>query len=112
MTCDSSSDPRIQPPVAAIEKIGPDLVLELPDLPAEGGLGDAQPPCCAPEVELLGHRDEVPQMSELHGVSYGTNGRALQPTRRGLPRKRRLGCPAARPAGSYLQRTAPRDLSS
>jgi hypothetical protein len=35
------------------------------DLLAEWRLGDAEPGCRAAEMELLGHRDEVPEMPYL-----------------------------------------------
>jgi len=46
------------------------LVLETPDLLAQRRLGYVELRRRSPEMELLGDREEVPQMTQLHA---GTN---------------------------------------
>ena len=42
-------------------------VLEVADLHAQGRLGDVKPSSGAPEVQLFGDSDEVPQDTQLEG---------------------------------------------
>jgi hypothetical protein len=51
---------------APIEERDANLRLELPDLLAERRLRGVQPGRGAGEVQLVGHRDEVPEMPEFH----------------------------------------------
>jgi hypothetical protein len=52
--------------MCALEELDAELDLELAHLLAHRRLGDVQPLGRAPEVKLLRHRDEVPQMPEFH----------------------------------------------
>jgi hypothetical protein len=52
---------------ASFEQSHSELLLEVPDLLAEGGLRHVQPLGCPPEMKLLRDRYEVPQVPELHG---------------------------------------------
>ena len=58
------------PTPAAVQQACADLFLELPDLLAQGRLGDPQPLGRAPEVELLGDRQEVADPPEVRGRKY------------------------------------------
>ena len=51
---------------APIEERDANRRFELPDLLAERRLGGVQPGRGAREVQLVGHRDEVPEMPEFH----------------------------------------------
>ena len=53
--------------VGAVEQPHAQLCLELADLLADGGLRHVQALGGAAEVQLLRDRDEVPQVSQLHG---------------------------------------------
>ena len=55
----------------AVEQLHAELGLELADLLADGGLRDVQALRRAPEVQLLGDSDEVPQVAEFHGRPFG-----------------------------------------
>ena len=52
----------------AREQRDPELGLQPPDLRGEPGLGDPQALGGAREASLLGDRDEVAQMTQLHGA--------------------------------------------
>jgi hypothetical protein len=74
---------RLHAPARAREELGPELVLQQPDLVAQRGLRHVQPLGRPAEVQLLGDGDEVAQVAELHrGASLaGTPRRAaVQPT--------------------------------
>jgi hypothetical protein len=60
---------------AAIEQLRSDQFFELTDLLAQRRLSRAQAGGGAREVELFGHRNEVPEMSEFHVLSLGTGVR-------------------------------------
>jgi hypothetical protein len=51
---------------ASLEECRADLALEVADLAAQRRLRDVQPLRRAPEVQLLGDRDEIPEMTQLH----------------------------------------------
>src|SRR5262249_21574601 len=53
-------------PVRAIEQADTDLVLELLDLLAERRARDVEPRGRAPEVQLVGDREGVAEVAELH----------------------------------------------
>jgi hypothetical protein len=55
----------------AVEERRPQLFLQLPDLRAERLLGEVQPRCGAGEVQLLRHRDERPQVTQLEARAHG-----------------------------------------
>lgn len=61
---------RGQPHAAAsaFEEGDADLVLQLADLAAEGGLGDTQATGGPGEVQFIGDADEVAQVPEFHGA--------------------------------------------
>ena len=47
------------------EQRAPDPPLQLPDVPAEGLLGNEQPRCRGREVQVLGDRDEIPEQPDV-----------------------------------------------
>jgi hypothetical protein len=49
----------------ALEQLDAQLGLQLPDLPAQRGLGDVQPLCGAREVAVLRDRDEVAETPQV-----------------------------------------------
>ena len=53
-----------------LEEPGPELILQLADALAEGGLRYLQAPSGASEAPLLGHRDEVGEVPEVHSTHY------------------------------------------
>jgi len=53
--------------LAADEEPYTELALERNDLLAQRGLHDSQPLRGSPEVQLLGHGNEITEMPELHG---------------------------------------------
>ena len=55
----------------AAEQLAAPRWLERADLAAQGGLGDVQPFGRAPEVQLLGDRDECAQVAELDRLGRG-----------------------------------------
>ena len=57
---------ELDTPAGPHEQRRPYKCLELPDLLAEGRLGDVQPARGPAEVQFLGDRDEVAQVPELH----------------------------------------------
>jgi hypothetical protein len=59
---------ELHAPARALEQRHAEGALELPDLLAQPGLGDVQPLGRAPEVQLLGHGDEVAQVTQLDAV--------------------------------------------
>src|SRR6478672_8840317 len=59
---------QLHPAWNALEQRHADLTLEVTDLPAQWRLRDPQALGGAAEVGLLGHRDEVAEMSELHAT--------------------------------------------
>ncbi|MDT7648582.1 MAG: hypothetical protein QOC75_5582 [Pseudonocardiales bacterium] len=63
-----------QPDVAgrAVEQLDAELALQPADLLADRGLNDGQPLGGPPEVQLLGHRDEVAQLPQLHALPRRT----------------------------------------
>ena len=73
----------------AFEERRADLALQVADLPAQRRLRDVESPRRAAEVQLLGDRDEVAKVAELHA-------RRRRWTRCG--RARRRGCRASRAA--------------
>ncbi|BDM74449.1 hypothetical protein HEK616_79360 (plasmid) [Streptomyces nigrescens] len=50
----------------AVEQLQAELAFQPPDLLADGGLDDVQPFGGPPEVQLLGNRQKVPDLSQLH----------------------------------------------
>jgi hypothetical protein len=50
-----------------VEQLDAELGLQAPDLRRQTRLGDPEPLGSAREAALLGDRDEVAQMAELHG---------------------------------------------
>jgi hypothetical protein len=59
---------ELDAPRGPVQKGFSDLGLEAADLLRKRRLSDMQPRRRAAEVSLLGHRDEIAQMSQLHGV--------------------------------------------
>jgi hypothetical protein len=53
-------------PLGAVEEPHAELLLELPNLLAHGRLRDVQALRGPAEVQLLGDRDEVPDVAKLH----------------------------------------------
>jgi hypothetical protein len=62
----------------AYEEARAQLVLETPDLAADGGLRDAKPPGRTTDVSLLGDRDEVFDLGEAHVASLHGRGAAAR----------------------------------
>ena len=59
---------QLDPARTAGQELGPDLVLQIPDLPAERGLRGVQPPRGRiRQAPLLGDGDELAQMPQFHG---------------------------------------------
>src|SRR5262245_13068249 len=56
-----------------VKQSGLQLLLEPPDLLAQGWLRDAESRGGAPEMELLGDGEEVPQVTQLHAGTHITN---------------------------------------
>ena len=54
------------------EELDTQLFFERAHLNAQRWLGDIQPLCCAPEVKLLGHGSEVPELPDIHHVCGGS----------------------------------------
>ena len=55
---------------AARQQLGPDLVLQIANLPAQRGLGGVEPALGGGrEAAFLGHGHEITQMPQLHGGS-------------------------------------------
>jgi hypothetical protein len=54
------------PPLGPAEQQKSQLLLEVFDLLAQGGLRYPNPGCGLPEVELLGDGDEVPEVAQFH----------------------------------------------
>jgi hypothetical protein len=52
------------------EKLDPDLVFEITDLFANGGLRYVQSAGCMTETLPFSHGDEISEMTELHGLFY------------------------------------------
>jgi len=50
-----------------LEELDAELALEAPDLRGQPGLRDPEPLGGAREAALLGDRDEIPQVTEVHG---------------------------------------------
>jgi len=50
----------------AVEELDAQLLLELAHLLADGRLRDVKPVGCTAEVQLLGDRHEVPEMTKFH----------------------------------------------
>jgi hypothetical protein len=50
----------------AVKQTDAELLLELTNLLADRRLGDIEAFGCAAEVQFLGYRDEVPEVTELH----------------------------------------------
>ena len=59
---------ELDPTIGTLEQASPQLLLQCLDLLAEGRLGDAQQLCGAAEVQFLGHRDEVAQVTQFHSA--------------------------------------------
>ena len=61
--------------LCAREQLGAECPFELADGAAERGLGDVQPRGGPPEVQLIGHGEEVADEAQLgsnsHGLSIG-----------------------------------------
>jgi hypothetical protein len=57
---------QAQRPAAAFQQLQAQLVLQLADLLAQRRLGDMQAQGGAAEIQLLGHRQEVAEMTQLH----------------------------------------------
>src|ERR1700738_1538103 len=51
---------------ATRQQLGPDLVFEVPDLSAEGGLRGMEGLGGRRPAAAVGHRDKIPQMSQIH----------------------------------------------
>jgi hypothetical protein len=58
---------ELDAPAVAEEELSADRALELQDLLRETRLSDVEAFCCSPEMKLLGHRDEVPELTEIYG---------------------------------------------
>jgi hypothetical protein len=65
---------QLHPAAIAFEEPDADLLLQLGDLTAQGGLGNVQALRCPAEVELLGDGDEVPELPKLdvHVPTFAT----------------------------------------
>jgi hypothetical protein len=50
----------------AAQKLDADGALELQDLLGQSGLGDVEAIRCSPEMKLLRHGDEVPELTEIY----------------------------------------------
>jgi hypothetical protein len=61
-------------PPRSVEQQDPELLLEQLDLPAEGRLRDLHPLRRPPEVTLLGDRNEIAQVAELHDTCRVSQG--------------------------------------
>jgi hypothetical protein len=57
---------ELDPSAIAAEELHTDGALELKDLLRETGLGDVEAFRRSPEVEFLGHDDEVPELTEIY----------------------------------------------
>ena len=86
---------------APIEERDANLRFELPDLLAERRLRGVQPGGGAREVQLVGHRHEVPQMPQFHPERLDGDGEESQP-----------GMPAVSRCTSYTGRDGPVLLKS
>lgn len=53
----------------SVEQRGPQFALQPADLLTHRGTADVQPVGSPPEMPLLGHRDEVLDLTQLHGES-------------------------------------------
>src|SRR6185436_19997079 len=60
-----------------LEQWTADLALQVEDLTAQGRLRDPQSLGRAPEVQLLGHRDEIAEMPKLHVRRRAASRRAI-----------------------------------
>ena len=56
----------------AHEQCNPELVLQLPDMPAERRLGDVEPLGGSRDTGFLSHGEEGTQMAEIHGGRFYT----------------------------------------
>jgi len=66
---DEKAPPRLgerHPPLGALEQAHAEFVLQVADLHAERGLPDMYAFGCAGEVELLGHGNEIAQVTQFH----------------------------------------------
>jgi hypothetical protein len=61
---------RAHRPPGPVEQVLAELALEPPDLRADAGLGHVHPRRRACEAALLGDRDEVLELSELHNGRF------------------------------------------
>ena len=61
---------QLHPLVGAQEEAHPQLVLQLGDLPADGGLGHMEDPGGGRKAARLGHGGEILKLSEIHSLSY------------------------------------------
>ena len=66
---------------APIEQRDANLRFELPDLLAQRGLRGVETRGGAREVQLVGHRHEVPQMTQFHHAKARRGGDEWQPRR-------------------------------
>jgi hypothetical protein len=66
----------------AVEQPHPKVVFEGLDLLRQRGPGDQQPLGGPAEVQLLGHRDEIPQLAQLHACHVTRRGRLRLPAAR------------------------------
>ena len=57
---------QLDPSTGSIEKLRPQRSFERLDLLAQRGLGKIQPPRCDGEAALLGHGDEISDLTEIH----------------------------------------------
>ena len=59
-----------EPSGATIEQGDAEVLLQLPQLPRQGGLGDMHPRRGGTHASGVGHGREVAQMTQLHPASY------------------------------------------
>ena len=64
---------ELHAPRRAHEQHDAQVTLELPNRPRQGRLRHVQPRRSPPEMELLRHRDEVPQLPELDGTVHAAD---------------------------------------
>jgi hypothetical protein len=68
---DPTRSGQLDAPSAAEHQLRSDLVLKVPDLTTEGRLRRVEPPLGSDgKTPLLGDRDEIAEMPQLHSVSH------------------------------------------
>ncbi|MNQ81647.1 hypothetical protein D3C85_966780 [compost metagenome] len=61
---------QLHPPVGAFQQARADFLFQRLDLLAQGRLGNTQLFGRPAEVQLLGHGNEIAQVSQFHGAAY------------------------------------------